>query len=174
MKVKFTATLCNMESNLWNLHIPVPDNIYQAFKEAKIKRVKVTYKEIVERPAAFMGKGDGTYYLMINKAEAKKLKLSVGDEFQVLIEKDQSKYGMPMPEEMEELLKQDKMANKHFHTLTPGLQRGILYVIGKPKSSQIRLEKAIITCEYLNSVDGAFDYKEFHEALRHNRFKRRS
>jgi hypothetical protein len=172
MKATFKAKLCTMESPLWNLHIPVPDKIYQEFKKAGIKRVVVRYKEMVERPAAFMGKGDGSFFLMINKAEAKKLKLEIGESVDVSIEKDKSKYGMPMPEEMQELMDQDPEANKHFHALTPGVQRSLLYILGKPKQSQKRLEKAIILCEYLKSVNGALDFKEMVIAFKESRFRR--
>jgi hypothetical protein len=138
MKATFKAKLCTMESPLWNLHIPVPDKIYQEFKKAGIKRVMVRYKEMVERPAASMGKGDGSFYLMINKAETKKLKLEIGESVEVSIEKDESTCGMLMPEEIQELMDQYPEANKHFHDLKPRVQRSLLYMLGKKSQSKVK------------------------------------
>jgi len=171
MKARFDAILSHMESNLWNLHIPVPDKVYQDFNKAAVTRVIVRYGDQVERPAAFMGKGDGSFYFIINTSEAKKLNLQIGDVVQVEIEKDDSTYGMPMPDEMQERMNQDPEAEAYFEALVPGTKRSILYVIGKPKTPQNRLEKAISLCNYLKAAQGQFVFKEFHQALKQSRFK---
>ena len=65
---------------------------------------------------------------------------------------------------MEVLLEQDEEGSKLFHALTPGKQRSLLHVIGIPKSTDIRLRKAIITLNYLKSVNGKLDFKEYNQA----------
>jgi uncharacterized protein YdeI (YjbR/CyaY-like superfamily) len=67
-----------------------------------------------------------------------------------------------MPEEMLELLQIDNDGNKIFPDLTPGKQRSLLFIIGKPKNSDTRLRKALITIDYLKSVNGKLDFKELH------------
>ena len=76
------------------------------------------------------------------------------------MEKDESKYGIPMPEEMQEALYMDPEADQLFHKLTPGKQRSLLYIIGKPKSSNKRIEKAIVILEHLKTQGGKVDFKQ--------------
>lgn len=109
--------------------------------------------------------------MMLNKEEVKKLGLEVATQVNLTLEEDKSKYGMPIPEEMEELLRQDPEADKYFHGLTAGKQRSLLFIIGKPKGSETRLKKAIAICEYLKSTGGALDFREMNQALKDSRFK---
>ena len=76
---------------------------------------------------------------------------------------------MPMPEEMAELIRQDPEGDILFHTLSPGKQRSLLYMIGKPKSTDIRLRKAILVMEYLKYCGAKFDQKEMAEFMKRNR-----
>ena len=71
-----------------------------------------------------------------------------------------------MPEELEELLKQDLEADKYFHALTPGKQRSLLFLVGKPKSPAIRLNKALGVAEYLKSRQGKVDLREVQVFMR--------
>ncbi len=96
----------------------------------------------------------------------KDLELMVGTEISVKLEKDDSDYGMPMPEEFEELLLMDPEADECFHKLTIGKQRSLLYIIGKPKRSETRIKKAVVVAEYLKSTGGVLDYKELNVAFR--------
>ena len=71
-----------------------------------------------------------------------------------------------MPEEFEELLLQDETANTLFHALTKGKQRNLLYIIGKPKGTAKRLEKAVVVAEYLKANNGKLDFKALNEAFK--------
>ena len=85
--------------------------------------------------------------------------LALGDSVNVLIEEDESKYGMPLPEEMEELFLHDPEGDQLFHQLTPGKQRSLLYLIVKIKSKEKRLEKSFIILEHLKEQKGSLDFK---------------
>jgi len=82
------------------------------------------------------------------------------------LKKDESKYGMPMPEEFDELMKIDDELNEVFHKLTPGKQRSLLHIIGKAKRSETRLNKAIVISEYLKQVNGKIDFKQLQQAFK--------
>ena len=71
-----------------------------------------------------------------------------------------------MPEEMEVLLAQDEEADRYFHQLTPGKQRSLLHIIGKPKTEATRLKKAIVITEYLKTNRGKLDFKELNLAFK--------
>ena len=66
-----------------------------------------------------------------------------------------------MPAEFNEVLKQDREADKYFHALTPGKQRSILYWVGHEKDVDKRIQVSLIFIEHLKRNDG----KIVHDAL---------
>src|SRR4029077_15972406 len=93
-----------------------------------------------------------------------------GDMVDVVLERDESKYGFPMPEEFAEGLKQDPQGNKLFHTLTKGKQRSLLYQLSKPKDIDVRIHQALIIVEHLKENDGAIIDKKLYEELKRPAF----
>jgi len=93
-------------------------------------------------PCAVMPNGDDTGYIMLSKEKYKKLKLNDEAEFKVELTKDESEFGMPLPEELVEILNQDPEGKKRFEELSPGKQRNIIYYTSKIKNSQLRIERA--------------------------------
>ena len=85
---------------------------------------------------------------------------------EVGLRKDESEYGLPMPEELDELLKQDETGNRLFHALTPGKLRTLLYIAGQPKTSDVRLRRAIAIVEHLKSNDGKINYRQLNEEMK--------
>ena len=167
----FTGILNSLDSKIWSGHVNVPPDIALELKTRKITRLVCTFNKELSSHSALMSHGDGTHFILLNKERCKKLGLLNGSQVEVEIASDDSPYGMPMPEEMAELLRQDPDASTYFHALSPGKQRNLLYIIGKPKGSDTRLKKAIGVCEYLKSAKGVLDFRELNQALKDNRFK---
>jgi len=167
--MKFQATLQNFNSSLWGHHIMVPHDIAQSFLAGAGKRVVCQLNGTDPFQCALMPDGKGGYFININKERRKKLRLNIGDEVEVVLEKDESKYGLPLPEELEALFEVDEEGKIFFHQLTAGRQRSLLHLIGKPKTSDTRLHKAIVVLDYLKSTHGRLDYKELHQALKDRR-----
>ena len=147
----------------------VPDSIVQEIKKNKIKRLLCKLNNSIEYSCAIMPLGNGIYFINVNKDIRKKVGVIIGSEIEVILKPDESKYGIPLPEEMEELLKMDEEANHIFHTLTKGKQRSLLYIIGKPKNTDSRLNKAVLITRYLKLVNGKLDFKEMTEYLKINK-----
>ena len=165
--MKFKAEVTKFyESPLWAGHIIVPEDLSEHFIQQKIKRVVCTLNEDFEFQCALMPKGGGVYFINLNKEILKKLKLKIGSEVSIKLKEDKSKYGMPLPEEFEELMKIDDELNEVFHRLTPGKQRTLLHMIGKPKTSDTRLKKAIVISEYIKQVNGKIDFKQLQQAFK--------
>src|SRR5688572_20719695 len=82
---------------------------------------------------------DGDFVIVVNKVKRTKLGIGDGDGIDVELKVDDSKYGLPMPEELQEVLNQDPEGDKLFHALTPGKQRSLLYFIGKVKDIDRRI-----------------------------------
>ena len=148
-------------NKVYGHHIIVPENVFEYFFDKKIKRFMGIINGEHEFPCAMMPKGNGIYFININiNADIrKKFNLQIGSKMHFHLKADESKYGMPMPEEMSELLKIDDDANNFFHALTKGKQRSLLYLIAKPKSSDTRLNKAIVITEHLKRQKGKLDFK---------------
>ena len=166
MKKSFKSTLVKLDSAVWYAAINVPDKIGDALKKKEISRLIVTYNGTEKAFCAFMPATEKGYWLTINKEIRKKLKLDIGHEVTAVIEPDNSKYGIPLPEEMEELLLQDELGRSLFHKLTPGKQRSLLWMVGKPKTTNTRLKKAVAVIEYLKSVNGKLDFRELNEYIK--------
>jgi len=163
----FTTHLEKKSSSLsWNFTIDVPLDIATQFIDKDNRRVICTLNEAHKFHAALMPNGDGGYFIMINSEVRKKLKLDDDAALLVQLQKDNSKYGIHLPEEMEELLLIDEEGSAFFHQLTPGKQRSLLHIIGKPKSSAIRLKKAVVVLDYLKTNNGKLDFKMLNMAFK--------
>lgn len=166
-EITFTTTLDKFDSNLWGHHIFVPDVIANQFiTEGNDRRVICTLNEGTAFQCALMPKGDGGFFININKKIRDSLKLKVGMQVQATLRKDDSQYGLPMPEEFAELLAMDEEGNRLFHALTPGKQRTLLYIAGNAKSSDKRITRAIAIVEHLKANNGKIDFKMLNVALR--------
>lgn len=164
---KFKGTLQKFNDNLWYFYIDIPDEIAHHFlADEGNRRVVVTYNDSKEVQCALFPKGDNHWFLNLGKEVRKMTQLNVGDEVAVTIKKDESEYGFSMPEELAELFAIDDEGKAAFDKLTPGKKRSLLHIIGKPKTSQTRVKKAIITIDYLKATNGRLDYTELQEAFR--------
>jgi len=153
---------------MWGFHIPIPNDVANVFvKEKKNKRVVCDFqngKQIVH--CALMPDGLGGWFINMNKELRKKLGLHLHDDVEISMTEDSSKYGMPMPEEFDELLNMDPEGSELFHALTAGKQRTLIHLVGKYKSSDTRINKALIIVNYLKYTQGNLDYKELNQAFK--------
>jgi uncharacterized protein YdeI (YjbR/CyaY-like superfamily) len=109
---------------------------------------------------------DGDFVIVVNKVKRTKLGIVDGDKISVELAKDESKYGLPMPEELREVLKQDPAGNKFFHSLTAGKQRSILYFVGKVNDVDRRIHTALIFIEHLKNNDGKIVHDQLQAELK--------
>lgn len=156
----------NFNNDLWGHHFLVDQSIGNQFVNGNNRRVICTLNSEVSFHCALMPYGNGGYFINVNKEIRDKLKIQTGSLITFSLTKDDSEYGMPLPEELNELWTIDDEGFKYFHKLTPGKQRTLIYIIGKPKSSVIRLNKAIAINEYLKSVRGKLDFKELNAYIK--------
>ena len=98
----------------------------------------------VSYQSGFMALSEGNAYISINAQRMKKLKVELGDEVNVELKKDDSKYGMPLPEELEEVFLQDTEGFQRFEQLTPGKQRYIIGYVAGVKNTDKRIERALL------------------------------
>ncbi|MCO5144454.1 MAG: YdeI/OmpD-associated family protein [Oligoflexia bacterium] len=112
-------------------------------------RVMIRLNKEIEFHAGFMPLGKGESYIMLSKARMKPLGLQYGDTVDVEIKKDQSKYGLPMPEELQTVLDLDTEASTRFENLSAGKKRTIIHYVGNVKNTDKRIERALFLMENL-------------------------
>jgi hypothetical protein len=164
--MEFKTTIQKFDSKLWGHHIEVPAAVAQIFVIQGSRRIVCTLNSAFEFQAALMPKGDGMYFININKSIRDKLALKVGSPVVASLARDESDYGLPMPEELAELLSMDEAGNRHFHNLTPGKQRSLLYIAGSPKHSDIRIRRSIDIVDHLKATGGKLNFRQLYDALK--------
>lgn len=157
--MKFKGILKAFEGNNlgYGPHIIIPNDVFEKMLVlSPNKRIKCTLNNTITVSRAMSPKG-AIHYILLNKDVLKKCKLEIGDEVSVELQPDQSKYGIDITEEMEEVLYSDPEGNAFFDKLTPGVQRSLIYMINKIKSSQLRIERSFVILEHLKKMKGKID-----------------
>ena len=166
---RFSSPLEISRNKLWGRHLKVPKRVAEAMIRGSSKRVWCALNGAPEHQCALIPFGNGVHIITVNASLQKKHKLKPGDPVHVTVWRDNTKYGLPMPEEFRELLRQDKEGNRFFHALTAGKQRTLLYIIGKGKKSNEKIERAIIIVRHLRENGGKINYRQLGEEMKKRR-----
>jgi len=166
VKQKFKSHIGTLDSNVYNVHIHVPSDIYGKMTKDGNKRVLCTVDKNEYFHAGLMPKGDGNFFIMLNKSRMKKFKLEIGQEINVTLEKDTSKYGMKMPPEFDEVLGSDAEGSQLFEQLTDGKKRNLIHLVAITKNTDLRITKALIMLDHLKANNGKLDHKMLNEAMK--------
>ena len=151
LPVQFTTHVSKLD-HLTMYYLEVPAEIVQQLGGFKCGRLLCTVNHNLTFQCGLMALGAGCAYISISTKRMKELHVKQGDKVTVALEKDDSKCGTPMPEELEELLKQDEEGKNRFDLIKPGIQRYVLQYVAAVKSSQLRIERAILLIENLKSL----------------------
>lgn len=164
--MNFKSHIGTLNSNVYNVHIHVPKKVYDTFLKEGTKRVLCTVNENEYFHAGLMPKGDGDYFIMLNKKRMKEFALQIGDTIEVKLEKDTSEYGMKMPEEFAEVILTDEEGQQLFEQLTDGKKRNLIHLVSIVKSTDIRISKALTILDHLKANKGKIDFKLLNEAMK--------
>lgn len=122
-----------------------------AFSKNGNKRILCTINDQVEFHCAIMPKKEGGHFINIGSTICKKLKIKEGSKVNAVFLVDNSEYQFEMPEELKEVLNTDPEADKIFHSLTAGNQRGLIYLVTQVKSSDKKIERALKIVERIKN-----------------------
>ena len=115
------------------------------------KRVICKLNDEAEFHCAIMSKKEGGHFINIGLTICKKLKIKEGSKVSATFSVDKTEYQFEMPEEFKEVLDTDPEADRIFHSLTEGNQRGLIYLITQVKSSDKRIERALKIVERIKN-----------------------
>ena len=164
--VRFTSKLEITDSSPpWHiLRLPKAKVADFAFK-GNLRRVVCTLNGIETfNCALFPSKGD--YFITVSKKLRDKLGLELGGSVSIELAKDESQFGMPMPEEFAEVMRQDPEGERLFNALSPGNQRLMLKLIVFVKDVDKRIIRSLVGLEILKKCEGKFDYHLLHDGMR--------
>jgi len=133
-------------------YLLVPNEMVQALGGSFSIRLWCTANEQVKWQTGLVALGNGDAYISLNAQRLKQLKAKVGDEVNIALVKDESEYGLDLPEELKELLEQDSEGHQRFHQLAPGKQRFIIRFVTGVKSSNLRVDRAVTLIENLKRL----------------------
>jgi hypothetical protein len=133
--------------------------------EGKFKRVVCAINGGEAFQCALMPWGE-MFYIIVNKQKRDAVGIVAGDMVNVDLVKDESKYGLPMPEEFAEVLRQDPEGNRLFHELTAGKQRSLIHTVITVKNIDKRIHTALIVVEHLKKNDGTVNGDQLYEKLK--------
>ena len=126
-----------------------PEKEIEEYGLKPMDRIKVSFDKDRYIHCALKKDKSGTYCIYLGKFFREKSGISLGQEVQVNIEKDESDLGMEMPVEMDEVLAIDEEAMKVWNDITPGRKRSALYFIAKAKQEETRIKRALLVAENL-------------------------
>ena len=162
---RFTTKLQKFDSRLWGHHFPIPAPIAEEFIDGNDRRVICNVNDLHSIQSALMPYPDG-YFILVNVNIVKKLKLRIGDDVILQLEKDHSEYGLPMPESLSALLEQDVEANGFFEQLSPGKKRTLIYLVGNVKNIDSQLNKGMAILDHLKMEKGKLDFKKLNQLIK--------
>ncbi len=119
------------------------------FLKAGQKRLLCVLNKAYELHCALMPKKEGDHFIVLGSSICKKAKVKVGSIVEAVFSVDNSPYQFDMPEELKEVLDTDEEANQLFHALTAGNQRGLIYLVNMMKSSDKRIERALLIAKQI-------------------------
>lgn len=141
--VEFDTHIGKLDYLMGVNYIYVPEKILKSIGGLKCGRLVCTVNDTMRFQCGLLSLSKGDAYITFNKARVKELKLKIGDQIKVKLEKDKSEFGFDLCEELKILFEQDPDGLERFRKLKPGMQRQIIYFTGNAKSSQVRISRAI-------------------------------
>lgn len=150
--ISYTTHIQRLEYLMGMHYVEVPEEVVQQLGGKLKVRLLCTVNGLITFQCGLVALGNGSGYISLNAQRMKQASLRNGDKVTVAFEKDDSAYGVEVPPELAELLEQDEEGMQRFQLLPPGKQRYIVQYVGGVKSSQLRIDRAIMLIENLKRL----------------------
>jgi hypothetical protein len=150
----FTASLHRFTGKLAMHYLEVPPEVAEGFGGKSGVRLLCAINGRPEFHCGLMHRRDGTFYVYVGGQAKRAAALNLGESVRVTLRTDGSPYGMPMPEELAEVLAQDPESDAAFHRLTPGRRRTLIFSVSSPRSVDARIKRAFEAAEKAKAEAG--------------------
>ena len=130
----------------------IPPEVADVFLGAKNKvRVIVEFDNGKKVHRAIQRNKNGFCFIIMGKTTLKTVDKEAGLDEDVILTQDNSEFGMEVPEEFEEVLRQDDEGKARFMELNPGIKRSFLYYINTGRTVDTRIERSLRLIENLKN-----------------------
>ena len=163
--IRFEGTIEELKGKVYDLHIKVPADIVNHFKEKGVKRFLIHLGPQQYKYGAILP-SSSFHYILLNRDDLRKTDSFTGDTLAVSLTADESEFGLPMPEVLEEVFRQDERAAAYFEKLTGGKQRALIHLVSKVKNTASRINKALAIAAHLKEESGHLDFKKLNQLIK--------
>ncbi|WP_114783224.1 DUF1905 domain-containing protein [Botryobacter ruber] len=150
--VTYKTSINRLEHLMGTHYLEVPPEVIQQLGGKLKQRLHCTVNHTLTFQCGLVALGQGAAYISLNNKRMKEAGIKFGDVVHVSLQPDESEYGMEVPEELAELLRQDDEGQRRFRLLTPGKQRYIIQYVASVKSSQLRIDRALLLINNLKTL----------------------
>ncbi|GAB4376631.1 MAG: hypothetical protein Kow0075_03920 [Salibacteraceae bacterium] len=164
-KVTVKCTYEQSDTRLWG-GVLLLDSAHIDILKQWDRRVICEINNKIRFHCSLMPDGSGGLFIMLNKSRKNKLGLVEGSEVWVDLLPDHSKYGMPISDELVEVLEQDAAAARFFEALTPGKKRTLIYWVDLVKNPATKIRRGLVMCDHLKQNRGKIDFKQLNEEMK--------
>jgi hypothetical protein len=159
--ISYTTSIQRLEHFINTHYLEVPFEVIQQLGGKLKVRLLCTVNQKLTFQCGLVALGNGSGYITLTKKRMQDLGVAYQDQVEVTLELDTSTYGTPVPEELSEVLLQDPEAAARFHQLKDGLKRYVIQHVAGVKSSQLRIDRALLVMNNLKRLPlGKETFKE--------------
>ena len=130
----FSAQIERFEGESEMHLLAIPNDLVDDIKSRGKKRYVITVNDAVTWHCGLLGTGDGRWSVMMAKEKLKRAQTAFGGWVHVDFKVDDSKYGMPVPPDLQDMFDDDPEFLNRFDALLPGKRRNALHHIASAKT----------------------------------------
>lgn len=145
----FTAQVKRFSMEGGMHYLELPNEAADEMRATGHKRWVCTIQDALTWHCGLLPTGDRTWFVVLSKAKMNAVEAHVGDWLNVDMVPDTSKYGMPLPEDLAELLADDPEFERKFDAMLPGKRRNAIHQIATAKSTETAAKRIIKLMESL-------------------------
>ena len=124
-------------------YLELPNAAAEEMRATGHKRWVCTIQDALTWHCGLLPTGEGTWFVVLSKAKMEAVEAHVGDWLNVDMVPDTSKYGMPLPEDLAELLADDPVFERKFDAMLPGKRRNAIHQIASAKTPETAAKRII-------------------------------
>lgn len=130
-------------------YLELPNAAAEEMRATGYKRWVCTIQDALTWHCGLLPTGEGTWFVVLSKAKMKAVEAHVGDWLNVDMVPDTSKYGMPLPEDLADILADDTEFERRFDAMLPGKRRNAIHQIASAKTPETAAKRIIKLMEQL-------------------------
>ena len=130
----FSAQIERFEGEGHMHFLALPDDLVDDIRSQGKKRYVITVNDAVTWHCGLLGTGDGRWFVMVAKEKLKQAQTTLGGWVHVDFAVDDSKYGMPVPPDLQDMFDDDPAFLARFDAMLPGKRRNALHHIASAKT----------------------------------------